>query len=123
MMTRGALEAAWREATEPHDRAHVTPFLCARPERFAVRNACRDGGYDVSRRYRLARTRNVGRPDVAAPRDPDGQGPGRHPVVPADGDCEVVEVRFAQVARIEWKRDCQRFIARIGDEHFNPRVR
>jgi spore coat polysaccharide biosynthesis protein SpsF len=34
VMTFGALEAAWREATDPVEREHVTPFIVARPERF-----------------------------------------------------------------------------------------
>jgi spore coat polysaccharide biosynthesis protein SpsF len=57
VVTRGALEAAWREAATPHDRAHVTPYLRRHPARFAVRNACRDGrdgGLDLAHRYRLA---------------------------------------------------------------------
>lgn len=31
-----ALEAAGREATDPYDREHVTPFIYRRPERFAL---------------------------------------------------------------------------------------
>jgi spore coat polysaccharide biosynthesis protein SpsF len=31
-----ALEAACREATLPHERSHVTPFIYARPERFRL---------------------------------------------------------------------------------------
>jgi len=32
--TPKALEAAWREARDPYEREHVTPFLYRRPERF-----------------------------------------------------------------------------------------
>lgn len=32
----GALEAAWREAADPYEREHVTPFLYRRPERFRL---------------------------------------------------------------------------------------
>ena len=35
VMTFAALETAWREATSPVDREHVTPYIIARPERFA----------------------------------------------------------------------------------------
>ncbi|MGH2582222.1 MAG: cytidylyltransferase domain-containing protein [Anaerolineales bacterium] len=34
--TRGALETAWREATEPHQREHVMPFFYENPERFRI---------------------------------------------------------------------------------------
>ncbi len=36
VMTRKALEDAWREATETYDREHVTPFLYRQPERFRL---------------------------------------------------------------------------------------
>ena len=41
IMTRGALERAWREAKEPYERVHVTPFFYEQPGRvraLAVRN-------------------------------------------------------------------------------------
>lgn len=31
-----ALEAAWRDAADPYEREHVTPFLYRRPERFRL---------------------------------------------------------------------------------------
>lgn len=34
--SRPALETAWREAKEPHQREHVMPFLYENPERFRV---------------------------------------------------------------------------------------
>ena len=34
MFSAGALEQAWREATDPLEREHVTPFLWRRPDRF-----------------------------------------------------------------------------------------
>jgi spore coat polysaccharide biosynthesis protein SpsF len=34
--TIAALEAAWREAREPHQREHVMPFLYEHPERFRI---------------------------------------------------------------------------------------
>lgn len=37
LMTFVALEQAWREATLPSQREHVTPFLYNHPERFAIR--------------------------------------------------------------------------------------
>lgn len=35
-LTREALHTAWREATDPYEREHVTPFLYRRPERFRL---------------------------------------------------------------------------------------
>jgi spore coat polysaccharide biosynthesis protein SpsF len=37
-----ALFAAWREATEPYEREHVTPFIYGRPERFRLHRVRRD---------------------------------------------------------------------------------
>jgi spore coat polysaccharide biosynthesis protein SpsF len=37
LMTFSALEQAWREATLPSQREHVTPFLYQNPERFSIR--------------------------------------------------------------------------------------
>lgn len=53
VMTRGALETAWREATRPLDREHTTPFLWDNPERFVTRNVPWETGLDGSTRYRL----------------------------------------------------------------------
>jgi spore coat polysaccharide biosynthesis protein SpsF len=53
VMTRGALETAWREATRPLDREHTTPFLWDNPERFVTRNVPWETGLDGSNRYRL----------------------------------------------------------------------
>jgi spore coat polysaccharide biosynthesis protein SpsF len=36
VFSREALEAAWREAAEPHQREHVVPFLYENPERFRM---------------------------------------------------------------------------------------
>ena len=38
-----ALACAWREATTPYDREHVTPFIYHHPERFTLTNVARDG--------------------------------------------------------------------------------
>lgn len=38
VMTRDALETAWREASDPYEREHVTPFIWQRAERFRVAN-------------------------------------------------------------------------------------
>ncbi len=38
VLTRNALEIAYREATEPYEREHVTPFLWGHPERFGLAN-------------------------------------------------------------------------------------
>ena len=36
VMDAAVLEAAWREAVDPYEREHVTPFLYRRPERFRL---------------------------------------------------------------------------------------
>jgi spore coat polysaccharide biosynthesis protein SpsF len=53
VMTRGALETAWREATRPLDREHTTPFLWDNPERFVTHNVRWETGRDDSARTRL----------------------------------------------------------------------
>jgi spore coat polysaccharide biosynthesis protein SpsF len=53
VMTRDALETAWREATAQHEREHTTPYLWDNPDRFRCRNVCWDSGFDYSDRYRL----------------------------------------------------------------------
>jgi spore coat polysaccharide biosynthesis protein SpsF len=53
VMTRGALETAWREATRPLDREHTTPFLWDNPERFVTANVAWETGLDHSARTRL----------------------------------------------------------------------
>jgi spore coat polysaccharide biosynthesis protein SpsF len=52
VMTRGALETAWREATRPLDREHTTPFLWDNPERFVTHNVRWDTGLDHSASHR-----------------------------------------------------------------------
>lgn len=53
VMTRGALETAWREATRPLEREHTTPFLWDNPERFVTRNVAWETGLDYSASHRL----------------------------------------------------------------------
>lgn len=53
VMTRGALETAWREATRALDREHTTPFLWDNPERFLTRNVRWETGLDYSASHRL----------------------------------------------------------------------
>lgn len=53
VMTRGALETAWREATRPLEREHTTPFLWDNPDRFVRHNVRCEGGADHSRYCRL----------------------------------------------------------------------
>jgi spore coat polysaccharide biosynthesis protein SpsF (cytidylyltransferase family) len=36
VVSAGALEAAWREARQPSDREHVTPFIWRQPDRFRL---------------------------------------------------------------------------------------
>ncbi|CAL1240097.1 glycosyltransferase family protein [Candidatus Methylocalor cossyra] len=42
VMSRAALEVAWREATLPMEREHTTPFIWERPERFRLANVLWD---------------------------------------------------------------------------------
>lgn len=53
VMTRGALETAWREATRPLDREHTTPFLWDNPDRFLGHNVRCPDGADHAGRGRL----------------------------------------------------------------------
>jgi spore coat polysaccharide biosynthesis protein SpsF len=53
IMTRGAIETAWREAARPLDREHTTPFLWDNPERFATLNVRWPTGLDYSLSHRL----------------------------------------------------------------------
>jgi len=41
VMRRTALEAAWREAKDPYEREHVTPFIYRHPERFRIESLSR----------------------------------------------------------------------------------
>lgn len=53
VLTFAALERAWHEADQAHEREHTTPFLWERPERFRLGNVRRAGGLDLSRSHRL----------------------------------------------------------------------
>lgn len=53
VMTMAALETAWREADEPHEREHTTPFLWDRPERFRCANVAWETGRDLSMTHRM----------------------------------------------------------------------
>jgi len=47
VMTFSALERAWREASEPYQRAHVTPYLYQNPDQFqllSVKDECDHSG-------------------------------------------------------------------------------
>jgi spore coat polysaccharide biosynthesis protein SpsF len=52
VMSFGALETAWIEASEPHEREHTTPFISDRPERFRIRNLVWESGLDYSSSHR-----------------------------------------------------------------------
>jgi spore coat polysaccharide biosynthesis protein SpsF len=52
VMTRDALETAWRDATAQHEREHTTPYIWDNSQRFRCRNVCWDSGFDYSN-YRL----------------------------------------------------------------------
>jgi spore coat polysaccharide biosynthesis protein SpsF len=49
VMRQEALQQAWEEATEPHERAHVTPFLREHPERFRLQSVI--GGRGSEQRW------------------------------------------------------------------------
>jgi len=53
VMTREALETAWREASRPHEREHTTPFLWDQPGRFRVGNVAWPAGRDLSMTHRF----------------------------------------------------------------------
>jgi spore coat polysaccharide biosynthesis protein SpsF len=53
IMTRDALEIAWRDSTRPLDREHTTPFLWDNPERFSIGNVRWETGLDYSASHRL----------------------------------------------------------------------
>lgn len=38
IVSAAALDAAWREAADPYEREHVTPFIWRRPDRFRIAN-------------------------------------------------------------------------------------
>lgn len=44
-----ALEAAWREATKPFERVHVTPFIYQHPDRFRLATLRADADYSGNR--------------------------------------------------------------------------
>jgi spore coat polysaccharide biosynthesis protein SpsF len=46
---RTALQTAWREAREPHQREHVVPFLYENPDRFTLIHLEADGDYGTYR--------------------------------------------------------------------------
>jgi spore coat polysaccharide biosynthesis protein SpsF len=52
-MSMAALEAAWREASLPHEREHTTPFLWDQPERFRIGNVAWETGLDLSMSHRF----------------------------------------------------------------------
>jgi spore coat polysaccharide biosynthesis protein SpsF len=53
VVTRRALEIAYREATRPHEREHTTPFLWDRPERFRLKNVIHDRDLQMSHRLTI----------------------------------------------------------------------
>jgi spore coat polysaccharide biosynthesis protein SpsF len=53
VMTMSALETAWREATNRHEREHTTPFLWEHPERFRIGSVAWETGLDYSLSHRF----------------------------------------------------------------------
>jgi spore coat polysaccharide biosynthesis protein SpsF len=53
VVTREALETAWREAKEPYEREHTTPFVWDRPERFRLGNVTWETGLDYAKSHRF----------------------------------------------------------------------
>ena len=52
VMSFGALQTAWKEATRDFEREHTTPFLWERPERFRIGNVVWDTGLNYSMTHR-----------------------------------------------------------------------
>jgi spore coat polysaccharide biosynthesis protein SpsF len=48
-MTLEALERAWRDAGEPYQRAHVTPYIYQHPDAFTVLPVTGDADYSAHR--------------------------------------------------------------------------
>ena len=51
VMSFKALEVAWKEATQPHEREHVTPFLWDQPGRFRIGNVENDEDLSTTERW------------------------------------------------------------------------
>jgi spore coat polysaccharide biosynthesis protein SpsF len=49
VMTAQALDRAWHEATEPHQRAHVTPYLYQNPGKFEILSVTGEADYSSHR--------------------------------------------------------------------------
>jgi spore coat polysaccharide biosynthesis protein SpsF len=49
VMTVSALEAAWREARQPYQRTHVTPYIYENPDRFRILSVTGDQDYSAYR--------------------------------------------------------------------------
>lgn len=49
VMTFRALELAWREARQPYQRAHVTPYICENPGLFRILSVTADQDYSAHR--------------------------------------------------------------------------
>jgi len=52
VMPMSVLEQAWREATQPFEREHTTPFIWDQPQRFRLGNVVWESGLDYSRTHR-----------------------------------------------------------------------
>jgi len=53
VMTRDALETAWRVADQDFEREHTTPFIWERPRQFRLGNVAWPGGRDYSMSHRF----------------------------------------------------------------------
>ena len=49
VMTLGALEKAWREARQPYQRTHVTPYIYENPDHFRILSVTGDEDYSAYR--------------------------------------------------------------------------
>jgi len=49
VMTAGALETAWREAQQPYQRSHVTPYIYENPEWFRILSVTGEEDYSAYR--------------------------------------------------------------------------
>jgi spore coat polysaccharide biosynthesis protein SpsF len=53
VMPTPILEQAWREAREPMEREHTTPYVWNRPERFRLKSVTWETGLDFSKTHRF----------------------------------------------------------------------
>ncbi|HXQ29145.1 MAG TPA: glycosyltransferase family protein [Gemmatimonadales bacterium] len=107
-----ALEAAWREAAEPEEREHTTPFLWRRPERFRSGNVRWEAGVDCSQSHRVVLDYREDYDAIAAVFD------GLHGTTPWFGVADVVRFldEHPEIAALNAHRRGDSWYARTSPE-------